>query len=243
MTADADLLRKLHRIHRQLADLRDRASRGPRQVKVRQVAVANAQSKLQEIEAALRAAQVKNDEKHLNLKSSEDKIESWQGKLNTSGSNKEYQTLKDQIAAAEMANSVLADEILEGLEEIDQFVVGVEEAKQGVELARKELESKAAAVEAEQGVIAAEMSRLSEELKAAEVSLPADFRDAYQRLVKAKGEDGMAPVNGEACAGCSQFITPNMHNELAMGRVVFCKSCGRMLYLPESQASSLKSPG
>ena len=41
------------------------------------------------------------------------KLDDLQAKLNMAQSNKEYQLLKDQMAADKQANSVLADEILE----------------------------------------------------------------------------------------------------------------------------------
>ena len=46
---------------------------------------------------------------------------SLKAKLNAAASNREYQALKDQIAADQMAGSVLADEILEALEKIDEL--------------------------------------------------------------------------------------------------------------------------
>ena len=39
MTISADVLRELHRIHRQLADLRERLDRGPRQIRAREANV------------------------------------------------------------------------------------------------------------------------------------------------------------------------------------------------------------
>jgi predicted nucleic acid-binding Zn-ribbon protein len=35
------------------------------------------------------------------------------------------------------------------------------------------------------------------------------------------------------CTGCGQQITLNMQNELKLSKLVFCKSCGRLLYLTE----------
>ena len=59
------------------------------------------------------------DKKQLQLKTGEDKVKDLRYKLNASTSNREYQALLEQIAADEMANSVLADEILEGLDACD----------------------------------------------------------------------------------------------------------------------------
>ncbi len=60
-------------------------------------------------------------------------------KLNAAQSNREYQAFRDQIAADEMANSVLADEILEGLEKIDELQKIAAEAEQTVLKAKDEV--------------------------------------------------------------------------------------------------------
>ena len=73
------------------------------------------------------------------------------------------------------------------------------------------------------------------------IALPDDFRDLYQRVVNAKGEDAMAVVEGGSCGGCYQQLTTNMHNEINMGRVVLCRSCGRVLYLAEDTRPGKKA--
>ena len=80
-----------------------------------------------------------------------------------------------------------------------------------------------------------DIKRLEGELREAETALPGDFREVYQRVVKAKGPDAMAAVEGGSCGGCYQQLTINIVNEINMGRVVLCKSCGRVLYLPEDK--------
>jgi predicted nucleic acid-binding Zn-ribbon protein len=50
----------------------------------------------------------------------------------------------------------------------------------------------------------------------------------------------MAQVEGESCGGCYQNLTTNMINDLLMSRVVFCKVCGRLLYLPEDRSPGRK---
>ena len=62
---------------------------------------------------------------------------------------------------------------------------------------------------------------------------PPELRDAYNRAVKSKGEDAMAQVEGESCGGCHQQLTPNIMSQLVGSTVVFCRTCGRLLYLPE----------
>ena len=65
-------------------------------------------------------------------------------------------------------------------------------------------------------------------------NIPADQREQYLRNVKGRGADAMAFVEGGACSGCFVSVTTQMMNELINSHsLVFCKSCGRILYLPE----------
>lgn len=239
MPATTNVLRDLHRIHQQLGDLRDRLERGPKQIKAREANVTRLEAELAQVKANAKAARVTADQKQLLLKTGEGKILDLKGKLNQASSNREYQALRDQIAADEMANSVLADEILEALEKIDEIAGGIGEAEQKVAKGKEELAKSKQQVADQHGSLAEDVRRLEAELKETESALPDDFRDAYYRIVKGKGSDALAQVEGGCCTGCYQQITQNMNNNLLMGRIVFCQgSCGRLLYLPED-----RSPG
>ena len=235
MLVAADILRQLHRIHKQLGDLRDRLNRGPKQVKAREANLAKLEAELTQARADAKAAKVAADQKQLLLRSGETKIMDLKGKLNAANSNREYQALKDQIAADEMANSVLEDEILEALGKIDELKKVEGEAEKTVAKGKEELTKAQQQNREQEGVLMADVTRLEAELKETEKALPADFRDAYQRVVKSKGSDAMAPVEGENCGGCYQNITSNMFNSLLISKVVFCGNCGRLLYLPEDR--------
>jgi predicted nucleic acid-binding Zn-ribbon protein len=231
MSVSAAALRELHRIHQQLADLRDRMERGPKQIRAREANVAQLEAQLSTARDRAKQTHMAVDRKQLDLKSGEQKIVDLRVKLNTANSNREYQALIEQIAAAEMAGSVLSDEILEGLEKIDQLGVLTKEAEQSLAAGRQELEKMRRSIEESTTSIRDNITRLEAELAAAERGLPADFKADYQRIVRSKGADSLANAEDGVCAGCGQQITLNMQNELKLSRLVFCKSCGRLLYL------------
>src|SRR4029079_17286130 len=120
MALTAAALRELHRIHRQLTDLSERKDRGPKQIKAREANLGRLGEELARVQAEHKAARMRSDQKQLLLKSGEEKVEGLKAKLNAASSNREYQALKDQIAADQMAGSVLADEILEATAKIDE---------------------------------------------------------------------------------------------------------------------------
>jgi uncharacterized protein len=228
-----ETLRTLHRIHRQHTDLRDRLSRGPRQIQVAETSVKKCEADLVQAKDAYKHAKMASDDKQLQLKHREAKLQDVQAKLNMAQSNKEYQLLKDQLAADKQANSVLADEILEALEKIDQLQAAVKTADSNLTKTKDELSKVRGRVSDQQHGLETELARVSGELHAAEAVLDGNFKDNYMRLSRSMGEDSLAPVEGECCGGCSQTLTVQMLNLLKLDKPLFCQSCGRMLYLPE----------
>jgi len=235
MAVSASALRELHRIHKQLSDLRERKDRGPKQIKAREGNLARLADELARLQADHKAARVRSDQKQLLLKTGEDKIESLKVKLNAAASNREYQALKDQIAADQMAGSVLADEILEALEKIDELAAHLAEHQQKMTAAKDELAKAQKALGEQAGTLETEIKRLEGNLKTAEAALPDDFRETYARLVKSKGQDAMAEAQGDFCGGCYQQLTPNNMSTLHMKISIFCRNCGRLVYLPEDR--------
>jgi predicted nucleic acid-binding Zn-ribbon protein len=226
-------LRTLHRIHRQHSDLKSRLARGPRQIQVAETSVKNTEADLAQAKDTFKAAKLASDDKQLQLRHREAKLVDLQAKLNMAQSNREYQLLKDQMAADRQANSVLADEILEALEKIDELTAAVKTAEQNLAKTKDELAKVRQRVNEQQQGLETELARVRAELTAAEDQLDGDFKDNYLRLSRSMGEEALAPVEAECCGGCSQTLTVQMMNLLKLDKPVFCKSCGRLLYLPE----------
>ncbi len=233
-SVDADVLRTLHRIHHQLADLRERRARGPRQLVNADAYVANQEQLLAAARSEEKAMRVASDKKQLDLKVAEAKVKDLQLKLNMASSNKEYQALKEQISATEMANSVLADEILEAMERIDAMAPQIAEAEAALAKAREKSATTHAEVEREMPLVAADIARLEAELKNTEAALPADAKELYQRVVRQRGEHALAAVESQTCLGCYTGVPLNVCNQILLGYPVFCKTCGRLLYIVES---------
>ena len=230
MPSLTESLATLHRIHRQLTDLRDRLERGPKQIKAAEANVKKCEAELTQAKDAFKQAKLAGDEKQLQLKSREAKLADLGAKLNMAQSNKEYQLLKDQIAADKQANSVLADEILEALEKQDQLQAAIKLADVNLGKTKDDMAKVRQRIGDQQQGLETELGRVTGELKAAEDLLDGDFKENYLRLSRSMGADALAPAEGGCCGGCSQTFTTQTLNLLKLDKPVFCKSCGRMLY-------------
>ncbi|HEY4234604.1 MAG TPA: hypothetical protein VGM76_14315, partial [Lacipirellulaceae bacterium] len=122
---------------------------------------------------------------------------------------------------------------LESMEKLDSLNAAVKEAEKTVASGTQELEKTRHGVEDSAASLRADIGRLEAELATAETALQGEFKVNYDRVVRSKGAEGLAPVEDNVCGSCGQQITLNMQNELMLSKPIFCKSCGCLLYLAE----------
>ena len=233
------LLQTLHRILRQKSDLTGQLQRGPKQIHAAKSKFETAEKHLTDKREEHKQLRMSADRKQLQLREREQKIVVLQGKLNAAKENREYQTLKEQIAADKQANNVLSDEILEILEQIDVVKEEIVAAEARVAQNKQELAEIESQVSQRMAVLRSELDRVNAELAREETPLDGDLKREYQRLVSAKGEESLAPVDNGSCGGCYQLLTPQLIDKLNMGKPMGCPSCGCLLYL--SSDRSLRS--
>ena len=229
----SEVLQELHRIHRQLSDLRSRLARCPIRVNAARNRVTAAQQIVTEVKESIQNTKMTADRKQLQLRESESKIEVIEGKLNAAKTNDEFQIFKEQIAAAQMANSVMSDEILEALEKVDQLEAKLATSIKGVESAEADQAKIEAEVEKERASLESEIARVLELLEGVEKDIPPDVRADYKRVIKVRGADALASVVNNYCTQCNVQLRIQTVSDLKLGKPVFCSSCGAFLYFPE----------
>ena len=238
MAVDFELMRTIHRMLRQLTDIDDRLRRGPMKLKLARSNEETFEKSLGEIKEKLTQSKLASKAKELQLGEREAKIVDLQGRLNSADSNKEFQLLKDRIAADEQANSVLSDEILELFEKIDVQDVECKECEENLKQAKADTEKVENTVKAEAESLGEERKRILAEMDVSRKSLHTDVLMHFNRLVKTKGEETFAVTNTETCNNCNFRITSQMVNELLLKKPVFCKGCDAILYLAENHPHS-----
>jgi uncharacterized protein len=231
MKIPSSQLRELHRLLKQRQDLRNQLERGPRQLAAKAALVANAAAALDAAKLRLRELKMACDRMQLQLRDRENKIAVLETKMNQAASNREYQTLKEQIAADKQANNVLSDEILETLEQIDTAVKGVADAETVLKTMQAEETTFKQQMSQRLEVVKSDLQRVSEQYKAAELVLPEEFMPEYSRVVNARNDEALAGIENNTCGGCYHILTPKVVDRLRMDQVVSCPSCGVLLYL------------
>lgn len=225
-------LRRLHEILLQVADIRGQIERGPKQIKVAQIQLQAARDAVAQCKEAIKQKRMEGDRKQLLQREREAKLYEWQGKLNGAKNNREYQAVKDQIAADAQANSVLSDEILEILESIDALQAKAAELEAKLKVVESDTAKTESRIQERLVVLKQELARVEGELKAEEAKIPPDFEDTYRRLVDSRAEEAFAPLDDKSCGGCNTGLTLKLIDQLRMGTPALCSSCGCLIYRP-----------
>jgi predicted nucleic acid-binding Zn-ribbon protein len=233
MSAATAGLKRLHELHIRLQDINKQLEHGPRQVKARQQILSKKQAEADTLKAELKQTRMLADQKNLQLKTNESKIEQLRGKLNQAQSNREFDVIRSQIDADTMANSVLEDEILEVLEKVDQQQQKIKQIDEEATQTAADVRRVAQEIESAAPKLREQSAELQAALSEAEKILPATAIGTYRRLVQAHGAGALSTVENNACTACFELLSANYLVELNTGKFLFCRSCGRLLYRPE----------
>ena len=174
------------------------------------------------------------DQKSLQLKVNDGKIREMKLKLNTASSNREFDIIKSQIDADTMANSVLEDEILEALEKVNQTQIDLGKATEELAAAQAEEQRVADEFLKNEANLRRRVTELEATIRDAERGLPGEVSIVYRRLVQAHGAGALASVENNACTSCNVVMSPQSRVELNSGKIIFCRTCGRLLYLADT---------
>lgn len=231
MDKPTGLLPEIHKLHTQLETVREKLESGPRKIAAQERLLNQKEEELAACKAKLQDLRKSADGKSLQLKTNEAKILDLTAKLNAASSNKEYEIISSQIEADRMANSVLEDEILEALDKVDQGKKGIAAAETAIAEQQSQIQETQRQIDLSKTGLEAEAAELEAALTERESHIPSKIIDQYRRLVSAHGAGSLALVENDACTACYAIIAPQERVHLNMGKLLFCRSCGRIMYL------------
>jgi predicted nucleic acid-binding Zn-ribbon protein len=233
MSGPAVLFREIHRLRRFAHELQEQIDRLPRQQKAQQTKVARQEEILRQAQDALKHLKVDIHAKESTLKSTHGQIAKYHKQLNEAESKKEYEALQHEINDAKAACGRLEEEILDALAQSEEKAAQLPELEKAVRQAKEEQAQFESAMQERLTSYRTQLADTQQQLNEREAALPAGLRAQYERIVSARGHEALSSVQGQSCASCYTEITAQQYNELQQELFVLCKSCGRILYLPE----------
>ncbi len=159
------------------------------------------------------------------------KVAASKEKLSSVKTNKEYQSLLKEIEDIQALNSKLEDQMLEILDQIDQFESELAEKYLQFESAEKRVAVDKAEIEKAASADRAKLTGLQKDFKAVMGTVAPDTLRVFQSVRKSIGNLTIAKVENAVCAACHMNIPPQMYNELQrFEALMYCPHCQRLIY-------------
>ncbi len=220
-----DCDQKIHKLQQELAKIPHDKARAKDKLNSNKQAVLNAKTAFQENEVA-----IKNVE--LDISTRRTTIEKLKVQQFETKKNDEYTALgNDVVRYTEMIDELETTE-LELMEKADELKASYSTALALLEVIQKEVDQHIANLEKKgqqsKALLDEQLAERAELAQKVDGSLLA----LYDRLLKSKGNDPVAPLKGSQCGGCHMKVTAStVVNVQAEKAVAQCENCGRILYV------------
>ena len=179
-----------------------------------------------------KAFEVKRNQMEGDLGQKEAQIKKLQGQLFQVKTNKEYSALQKEIEGHKADKSVLEEEILKLMEEMDRVKGRSEEEKKALQVKEAEVAEVLSRLDEETTSIENSMGRLQTARSVLTPKVDPQILSQYDRILERKEGLALVPVRKSACGGCHMVVPHQMINEIqTSGRLITCESCARILYV------------
>lgn len=225
------LLRDAHRLRRHLRELKAEIDLGPRVQKIQEQKLAVAKQAHAAAHEAVQKLKLKIRDDEGTLKQVNVQLAKFEKQLNDAASPKEFEGKQSEIRQAKERVAALEETILQGMEELEQKTAHLPADDQTWADAQAEFEQFKLDAKERLERLLADQKGTSEELAKVDAAFPPAVKPLYDRLVKAYGPDGMAPISGKVCGQCRVGIADQARSDIAAGKFICCSTCGRAMYL------------
>ncbi|MDP2044354.1 MAG: C4-type zinc ribbon domain-containing protein [Candidatus Omnitrophota bacterium] len=224
----------LQELDSEIYALRNEKEIKPLEIKAIEVSFEEKKQNLANLEKESLDLQKQRKDKELELASKEEAAKKLQSQLYSLKTNKEYQTMLQQIQDAKADGSLVEEKILILFEESDKAKKEIEqenikikeeekvfiEQKKKVEIRIKECDDRLAVLEAKRKQVAP--------------GLDAKVFSQYERILNSRDGLAIVSVKNNSCSGCNMNIPPQVINLIKMyDNIITCEVCNRILYIKE----------
>jgi predicted nucleic acid-binding Zn-ribbon protein len=207
----------------------------PQEIADRKHQVQKILQQVQGLEGQVKTLEVKRNQMEMDLGDKENQIKKLQTQLFQVKTNKEYSAMTKEIEGFKADKSVLEEEILNFMEEIDRVKGHLGQERETLKAKESESTAEVARLEQESRQIQSSIQELQGQRSALIPKVDPPVLSRYERILQRKEGLALVPVRGDACGGCHMTLPPQMINEIQMGtRLIGCESCTRILYIEAS---------
>ncbi len=231
------VLLQLQNVDSQIYGLNEEKNNLPKEIEAFKAVFEDKKKHLAELEKISLDNQKVKKVAELELAAKEEVVKKFQGQLYSLKTNKEYNTMLQQIQDAKADASRVEDTILIIMEKNEISRKDIEEEKKKLNEdekifneQKKKAEGRLKEIEDKLAVMAAQRNALLPGIENRILS-------HYDRILKNRGGLAIVEARSSTCMGCNMFVPAQVENLIKMyERIITCDVCNRILFIADEQA-------
>ena len=226
-----ELLYQLQEKDVKIFELKENLTKLPNLIDEKQKKIADVKASFENKKAEYVRLNSLKKEKEALLATKEAAIAKHTSDLNTIKANDMYKNCLLEIEKAKADKSVVEDEILQLMEDIDKEIVNLkkyeEETKTKEAEINKEIADAKQTIDKAKGNIGAIQKERDEFAK----TIDKNILSQYERIRESRNGQGIATIDGESCSGCNMVLRPQLIVQATKCKeLVYCDNCSRILF-------------
>jgi len=195
----------------------------------------NFKNKIEGLNQELKELKVRQKEKEVDLESREGEIKKLQLQLYKVKDNKSYSLLQQEINSKKADNSIIEEETLELLDEIDRKEKEIKQDKEELNKTKEVMEKKLHQIDQRIDELNKRIDELEREREKIVPLIDSSILAKYEKILRNKKDSiAIVSIKDGTCQGCFMTLPPQLINEVEMGKkIVTCENCSRILYLED----------
>lgn len=185
-------------------------------------------------EEEINKIQVRRKEKELDLETKEENLRKFQAQLYQLKTNQEYQAKLKEIESQKADISVIEEEIISILDELEAKEKEHIKNKKILEAEERELKKKKEEINSEIKRLQEKISILQDKRNILKKNIDPQMLSRYEYILKNRDGLALVPLKEGSCGGCFMNLPPDVINRIKRyEEIVSCEMCARLLYLEE----------
>jgi len=206
----------------------------PKEIEAIDAAFEEKKKHLAGLEETLLNLQKQRKDEELELASKEENTKKLETQLYSLKTNKEYQTMLQQIQDSKADASVIEDQILGLFEQADKIKNDTAQEKQRLQQEEKVSQEQKKLMQDRIKQIDDRIAQLDSQRKQITPALDKKVLSQYERILLNRDGLAIVSVKDNSCGGCNMFVPPQVINLIRMyERIITCEVCNRILYINE----------
>jgi uncharacterized protein len=230
-------LMHLQTIDSEIYVLKNEKDLKPKEIQAIDAAFEEKKKHLAELEQVSLNLQKQRKDKELELASKEEATKKLETQLYSLKTNKEYQTMLQQIQDSKADASIIEEDILKLFDQGDK-------AKSDMVLEKQKLQEEEKVSQGEKGRIQAKIKEIDERIAQLESqrkqitpAIEEKVLSQYERILANRDGLAIVIVKDNSCGGCNMYVPPQMINLIRMyDHIITCEVCNRILYIANGEA-------